>query len=247
MEKEIPEEETTKDLSTKYVEKKNGITFTQVLVDEKAEKEERKHSITYNPLREIPKFNEKLPFQALKRDRPIAGQVFAAVSVLTRDDYGVVYQQNEEPYKGFLMKIHGTFATADQCHNFIKHKLSISPEFDIHMILCGNWTKLDNSAGSVKDNVYEDKMRNDIMTGYFKNEHNKKVDIVKRINSLQSGAMKQDYGDIKKLIKESLHEDLEKHHLEKSKQEYMAKLKDTSRPRRTLAELADQTEKLRLE
>lgn len=216
------------------MEKKPEITFTQPDSNDE-------------PVDSTPKYNEKLPFVALKNDTPLRGQLFAAISVLTPDDYGLVYQKDETPYKGFMIKVHGVFPDTDTAHNFIQRKMEIQPHFDIHLIKTGAWSKIDNDVDSLQDNIYATQMMNDIMTGYFRNEHNKKLNLTERIRRLQNGEMKQDYGDIKKLLKESLMDDLDKFHRNKNKEEFLQRLHDGERPRRSLEQLAQQQEKLALE
>lgn len=208
--------------------KKPEITFKQIFSEE---------DLCQN---QTAKYNEKLPFVALKKDTPLKGQLFAVISVLTPDDYGLVYQKNETPYRGFMIKVHGVFPDTDTAHNFIQKKMKMDPHFDIHLIKTGAWSKIDNDVDSIEDNIYSHKMMNDIMTGYFRNENNKKISMDERIQRLHNGEMKQDYSDIKKLLKESLVEDLDKYHRNKTKEDFLQRLHDVDRPRRTLEQLAQQ-------
>ena len=129
----------------------------------------------------LPSFKKgEVPLIAMQDDvYRVRNQNYACVSVIKPSEYAALHH-GERKYHGLLFKIRGVFATRAEADQWIRSKImNLDPHFDVHLIKCHSWSGLEDD--DVNDREYLDDEINEIMSGYFAEEHDKQLGLNTRV------------------------------------------------------------------
>lgn len=127
----------------------------------------------------------RVPVIALEPDMyQIDNQAYACFSVIKPEDYGVLHH-GDKGYKGFLIKFRGVFPSREEADKHIRKIMRIDRHFDVHLVPCFQWAKMDEDDCSEREHL--DENIGEIMKGYFKQENDRMKGVRKRINDTEEG------------------------------------------------------------
>ena len=127
----------------------------------------------------------RVPVIALEPDMyQIDGQAYACFSVIKPEDYGALHH-GDKPYKGFLIKFRGVFASREEADRHIRKVMGADRHFDVHLVPCFQWAKMDED--DVSEREHTDETISGIMRGYFKEENKRMKNVRDRINTTEEG------------------------------------------------------------
>lgn len=103
---------------------------------------------------------------------------FAVLSFINSDQYNMLKTGGSLSHPAHLIKVRGTFATAEDAQRHAKEVLLMDPHFDVHVIEMFKWTTI---GASVKgEEHYPNKMVDSLMRDYLEKQEETLEDIQAR-------------------------------------------------------------------
>jgi len=111
----------------------------------------------------------------------IPSQRFALISVIS--------PQSNQTYTSCALKIRGVFQTEDEARRHANKLAQIDQTFDVYLVDMYKWLPIPPDNDKISDQVYQDKMLNDIVQGHKEQQHLVKQHFEeRRLDSLQQKA-----------------------------------------------------------